>query len=440
MSVKIRAFGASPDDLFDFFSGFNDRQRVWDGNDAFLRGSDYLLRFGEGLESGIRCDFAASGLVEHFALATFSDPPASPWNAFRIWDIDNVAVDLGDLLALFGAGIATPADLYAFTSLLDDGDGVDIRGADRDFKYPDAPDGMTFVGTQNADRLLGRGGDDYFFATPGQDHMRGAGGIDTLDFSLISDLSADGVVVIQKGRTKAYVDGVEQVATDRFEKLVLSDNDDTFWGGSVTSLDAGDGDDEIAIKGAQLGLLDAGDGEDRVRIGRYSFPGENRGEIQLGDGDDDLVMDAQAADAVAHGGDGNDMLGFYVFNYVGSVGGGTLFGDDGDDVLTGAKGNEILVGGNGNDILDGSEGINELTGGAGKDTFVVGMKNVRRGEAPDEMTTITDYELGEKIKVQSDSGFDLSQDGDDAKISFRAEGREVIAFVLDTDIDDLFVI
>jgi len=48
---------------------------------------------------------------------------------------------------------------------------------------------------------------------------------------------------------------------------------------------------------------------------------------------------------------------------------GTLYGTDGNNVLTGGAGADILFGGKGSDILIGGLGNDQLTGGAGKDTF-----------------------------------------------------------------------
>ncbi|MDQ4086812.1 MAG: hypothetical protein M3177_02170 [Pseudomonadota bacterium] len=68
--------------------------------------------------------------------------------------------------------------------------------------------------------------------------------------------------------------------------------------------------------------------------------------------------------------------------YNGSVGSqGAVFGEDGNDRLTGGAGADRLFGGNGadtltggrgNDVLDGGADIDSLSGGVGNDTYVVG--------------------------------------------------------------------
>jgi Ca2+-binding RTX toxin-like protein len=47
-----------------------------------------------------------------------------------------------------------------------------------------------------------------------------------------------------------------------------------------------------------------------------------------------------------------------------------LFGEDGDDTLTGGQGNDVLFGGPGNDVLIGGRGNDLLFGDSGDDTFV----------------------------------------------------------------------
>src|SRR6185312_11561087 len=49
-----------------------------------------------------------------------------------------------------------------------------------------------------------------------------------------------------------------------------------------------------------------------------------------------------------------------------------LFGQGGNDVLTGGAGSDVLVGGDGNDVLNGGAGMNILIGGAGNERLQAG--------------------------------------------------------------------
>jgi Ca2+-binding RTX toxin-like protein len=66
-----------------------------------------------------------------------------------------------------------------------------------------------------------------------------------------------------------------------------------------------------------------------------------------------------------YGDAGNDTL-------TGGGGNDRLFGGSGNDRLTGGKGNDILVGGDGNDTLSDAAGANVLVGGAGTDKLTGG--------------------------------------------------------------------
>lgn len=66
-----------------------------------------------------------------------------------------------------------------------------------------------------------------------------------------------------------------------------------------------------------------------------------------------------------YGDAGNDVL-------TGGGGNDRLYGGSGNDKLTGGKGNDILVGGDGNDVLSDAAGANVLIGGAGADKLTGG--------------------------------------------------------------------
>lgn len=83
--------------------------------------------------------------------------------------------------------------------------------------------------------------------------------------------------------------------------------------------------------------------------------------VLAGDGDD--VIRGGNGGNMLSGGNGNDFI-------YGGDGDDYLAGDAGDDYLFGGKGNDILYGGEGNDYLDGGEGDDLLFGGAGDDTLV----------------------------------------------------------------------
>jgi hypothetical protein len=114
-------------------------------------------------------------------------------------------------------------------------------------------------------------------------------------------------------------------------------------------VNAGDGDDSVALDGLSLpATLVGGDGNDRL-VG-----GAGPDTLDGGAGDD--TLQGGGGDDHLDGGDGNDSMN----------------GGQGDDVLRGAAGDDDLSGDNGDDVLDGSDGFDTLDGGPGSDVLLGG--------------------------------------------------------------------
>lgn len=79
----------------------------------------------------------------------------------------------------------------------------------------------------------------------------------------------------------------------------------------------------------------------------------------FGDNGDDSLTGGSGNDTI-HGGNGNDDL-------TGGGGNDNLQGENGDDSLVGGSGNDTLSGANGNDDLAGDDGNDSLSGGNGND-------------------------------------------------------------------------
>lgn len=80
----------------------------------------------------------------------------------------------------------------------------------------------------------------------------------------------------------------------------------------------------------------------------------------------DMIFVQQAKNATIHGDDGNDVI-----TVVGGLSGGSrvIYGDGGDDTITGSNGVDYIYGGTGNDTISGFQGADYLYGDAGNDTF-----------------------------------------------------------------------
>ncbi|MEZ5307433.1 MAG: M91 family zinc metallopeptidase [Pyrinomonadaceae bacterium] len=146
-------------------------------------------------------------------------------------------------------------------------------------------------------------------------------------------------------------------------------------------IDAGDGDDQIAVtedpktgeltvtvNGAERKftgtdrenlVIRAGDGDDTINVGKDV---DVRLTIEAGDGRDRVYVDeAVKTGQSIDGGAGNDTL-------IGGGGHDYINGSTGNDFIMGRTGNDVVYAGDGNDYVSGGDGDDYLEGGAGDDT------------------------------------------------------------------------
>jgi ELWxxDGT repeat protein len=96
------------------------------------------------------------------------------------------------------------------------------------------------------------------------------------------------------------------------------------------------------------------------------YPVAAAGDIN-GDGYDDLLVGARAADGTANAKpDSGETYVIFGNDFLGQV---THPGTAADDALAGTAGADIMVGGRGNDVLIGNAGVDVYQGGAGDDSF-----------------------------------------------------------------------
>ncbi len=101
-----------------------------------------------------------------------------------------------------------------------------------------------------------------------------------------------------------------------------------------------------------------------------------------------------------------------------------LFGDNGNDVLTGGSGADQLFGGNGNDTLNGGDGNDILDGGAGDDTVVGGKGTDTAFLGAGNDTFIWNPRAGSDV-VEGQAGFDtLDFRGDNISEAFEMQSQQ----------------
>jgi Ca2+-binding RTX toxin-like protein len=117
--------------------------------------------------------------------------------------------------------------------------------------------------------------------------------------------------------------------------------------------------------------------------GKYSATSDT--EVIIINGDDatklNVSVETPSAQMVIVGGAGDDKITLrdatVRASSDGTVGGATISGRGGDDVITGTFGNDSLDGGAGDDVLKGGKGNDSLDGGAGDDVLKGGKGNDR---------------------------------------------------------------
>ncbi|MGE0055201.1 MAG: peroxidase family protein [Hyphomicrobium sp.] len=214
----------------------------------------------------------------------------------------------------------------------------------------------TITGGTGDDWLGGASGADTIAGGAGNDHIYGGADADTIDGGANNDF-------IDGGTGNDIIDGGSGTDT-----VVLSGH---AYGFAVTSFND---DGSIVVTDTNLGDGDSG----ADQLSGIEFLDNALGgqwEVQLGDGNANVITSQLNSWDIINGGGGAD----------------TITGGTGDDWLGGASGNDIINGGLGKDVL---------SGGADQDTFVfdsvLSASNVDR---------VTDFEVGQDTVSLSASIF-----------------------------------
>ena len=220
-----------------------------------------------------------------------------------------------------------------------------IIGDARDNRLNGTNDADVILGAGGDDELKGRDGDDYLDGGKGGDEIRGGSGND---------------------RIFARAGNDELKGEDGNDHLVGGDGSDQASGGGgndtfVATID--DGNDEYS----------GGSGTDTLDLSQTAAAATVW--LQQGSAKSDDI--------------GRDDLSS-IENVVGSSGDDRLTGDSDANRLAGGPGNDKIDGAGGHDVIVGGLGNDLLTGGSGNDTFIFEM-----GSGAD---TITDFAAGPLLR------------------------------------------
>jgi Ca2+-binding RTX toxin-like protein len=135
-----------------------------------------------------------------------------------------------------------------------------------------------------------------------------------------------------------------------------------FW--TQVSVDLGDKKDDLVIKAGNQNVVHGGAGDD-------TLVGDGSDWLFGDDGNDTLTGGSQT------GGAGDDLLSAPDYEADGSAGNDTIVGTDHADDLRGGPGNDTILGRGGKDVIYGNSGNDLIYGGAGTDKLSGGPGNDR---------------------------------------------------------------
>lgn len=240
--------------------------------------------------------------------------------------------------------------------------------------------GVTLKGQDGNDNINGGNGADHLYGGAGEDQLHGNGGNDVLDGGEGNDFLYGGAgndtYIFNKGYGTDTIRDSEGINTIQFGNGLRADQ--------LTAYRTNWNDLTITFA----------DTEDRLVIQGYFTSEESRKfNVSFADGTRYACEDADNPIHQVHATEYDDWMAAW------SDEGITLFGDGGNDHLTGGAGDDVLAGGTGND---------HLAGGAGDDTYLFG-----RGDGQD---TVEDREGRNQIVFkgvnQNEVTFNKLENGD----------------------------
>jgi Ca2+-binding RTX toxin-like protein len=374
----------------------------FDGDDSIYGGAgDDVLR--SGADDDILVGGAGADLLDGGAGADLVDYSGSA---------ASVTVDL--TLRSGSGGDAEGDTLYEIEDLI----GSDSRDTLIGSKFDNV-----LVGGSGGDTISGERGNDTIEGGSFGDALYGGEGVDILSYE-----TSDAAVTVNLSTRWASGGHARKDTFQGFEGVIGSRFDDklvgTQWANTLTG---GNGNDTLVSMGGR-DVIDGGAGRDIVSFSGLS--GNVSIDLSIGQG-----LGGMAYGATFHriedvfGARGNDVI-------TGNGFGNKIWGDRGNDTLSGLAGNDVLYGGAGNDRLIGGAGADVIVAGGGSDVVTGGAgRDVFDFREQSGWTQITDFTDGvDKIRIDRAYGsLDISDAWFGALIRF-ADG---IIRLDGVDADDL---
>ena len=316
--------------------------------------------------------------------------------------------------------------------------------------------------------LAGQGGNDLLFGFDGNDSLNGGLGNDTLfggdgnDTLMYQNDEANDKFYGGNDSDWIVYNGTENVSIDLTSGKF----------NSVENVQSGAGNDSLVAQNGSI--LSAGDGNDILTANGYAtLYGGNGNDTFIIIGTNNVIADAGANDTIQMTGlinavdrSGNDLIidndvntiavqNWFAGKQAGminlngtlwtttagndnnilidtAVGGGTLNGMDGTDILFGLAGDDSLAGGNGNDELHGGNGNDVLYGGNNDDDLIgeEGADTLQGEEGADQLYGGNDDDMlyggNDSDTLYGEYGNDVLYGGNDSDLLDGGEGNDVL--------------
>ena len=220
-------------------------------------------------------------------------------------------------------------------------------------------DGITKLGQDGDDQLVGSNGNDFLYGDKGSDRLTGNAGNDVLDGGEGNDFLYGGAgndtYIFKKGYGTDTIDDGE--GTNTIEIYGYSANQikayRTNWNDITVTFEGSD--DKLVIEGFFT--------SEANRNFYLTFNGGSKLHATASNSPLRTIYGTENSDYIAAMDDRGVTL-------IGENGSDSLNGGNGADKLYGGIGDDQLYGSGGNDILDGGEGSDYLYGGSGNDTYI----------------------------------------------------------------------
>ena len=348
--------GGDGDDIIDTGSG-NDFIDGGSGNDT------YIFKPGYGADSIMDSEGANTIMFGDGFTAEGVKAYRSNWN-----DILITFDGFEDTLTIKNYCISKEA--RNFTLVFADGTVVEaadqnsplrtIYGTDgSEYMISIYEDGITKLGQDGDDQLVGSNGNDFLYGDKGSDRLTGNAGNDVLDGGEGNDFLYGGAgndtYIFKKGYGTDTIDDGE--GTNTIEIYGYSANQikayRTNWNDITVTFEGSD--DKLVIEGFFT--------SEANRNFYLTFNGGSKLHATASNSPLRTIYGTENSDYIAAMDDRGVTL-------IGENGSDSLNGGNGADKLYGGIGDDQLYGSGGNDILDGGEGSDYLYGGSGNDTYI----------------------------------------------------------------------